>query len=87
MTHGVGNTMSWFSTICKDFASQGHIVFSVEHNDKTALHFYSDKNESKYFQQIDMRNMNKFIQKLGIRSREINGLIDEIPGMAKNSLS
>jgi hypothetical protein len=37
-SHGIGNTMSWFSTIFKDLASQGHIVFSVEHSDRTALH-------------------------------------------------
>ncbi len=41
-SHGVGNTMSWFSTICKDIASQGHIVFSIEHNDGSALHNYDD---------------------------------------------
>lgn len=32
---GVGNTLSWFSTICKDLASQGHIVYSFEHMDAT----------------------------------------------------
>ena len=87
MTHGVGNTMSWFSTICKDFASQGHIVFSMEHNDETALHFYNDNNENKYYKQVDMRNINKFIQKLGIRTRELDGLISELVGMTKNQLA
>ena len=41
-SHGIGNTMSFFSTIFKDLASQGHIVFSLEHNDRTALHHYAD---------------------------------------------
>lgn len=31
LTHGIGNTMSFFSTICKALASQGHILFSLEH--------------------------------------------------------
>jgi hypothetical protein len=34
-----------------------------------------------------MRNMNKFVQKLGIRTREIASLIGEIQGLAKNDLS
>jgi hypothetical protein len=33
LTHGIGGTMSYFSTICKDLVSQGHVVFSLEHND------------------------------------------------------
>lgn len=79
--------MTWFSTICKDFASQGHIVFSIEHNDETALHYYTDQNDSKYFKQIDMRNINKFIQKLGIRTKELDALVSEIQGIAKNQLT
>lgn len=78
--------MSWFSTICKDIASQGHIVYSIEHNDKTALHHYNDKNEHVYYKNVDMRNMNKLVIKLGIRFKEIDGLISEIQGLAKNSL-
>jgi Platelet-activating factor acetylhydrolase, isoform II len=56
-THGVGNTMSFFSTILKDIASQGHIVFSLEHNDRTALyHFNEQESKDMYFKQIDMRD-------------------------------
>jgi (2Fe-2S) ferredoxin len=56
----------------------------MEHNDETALHYYTDKNENKYYKQVDMRNINKFIQKLGIRTKELDGLISEIEGIAKN---
>jgi len=56
--------MSFFSTILKDLASQGHIVFSLEHNDRTALHCYNteddigSKSEHKYFKNVDMRDAN-----------------------------
>jgi dienelactone hydrolase len=30
--------MTSFSTILKDLASQGYVIFSLEHNDRTALH-------------------------------------------------
>ena len=66
-SHGVGNTMSWFSTICKDFASQGFIVFSIEHNDGTALHRYSEEKSHKYYKAFDMRNHNEIVTRLGIR--------------------
>lgn len=41
-SHGVGNTMSTFSTLCKDLASQGFVVYNIEHNDGTSLHHYTD---------------------------------------------
>lgn len=85
-SHGVGNTMSWFSTICKDLASQGHIVFSIEHNDDTALHFYSENGKDKYYKLFDMRDQNKIVTKLGTRVKEVSNLIDEIQNMASNEL-
>jgi predicted dienelactone hydrolase len=63
-THGIGNTMSTFSTILKDLATQGHVVFSLEHNDRTALHINQNE-EDKYFKQVDMRDYNTIIAKLG----------------------
>lgn len=69
-SHGVGNTMSWFSTIFKDLASQGHVVFSVEHSDRTALYQFNEE-DHKYFKNIDLRDYNQIITKLGIRVKEI----------------
>lgn len=64
--------MTWFSTIFKDLASQGHIVFSVEHSDRTALHSFNEEGqEHKYFKNVDMRDHNQIITKLGIRVKEI----------------
>ena len=82
-SHGVGNTMSWFSTICKDLASQGFIVYSIEHNDGTALHHYNDLKSHKYYKSFDMRDQNMIVTRLGIRLREINNLLDEIDHINK----
>jgi len=49
--------MSWFSTIFKDLASQGHVVFSVEHSDRTALYQFNEE-DHKYFKNIDLRDYN-----------------------------
>jgi hypothetical protein len=70
--------MSWFSTISKDLASQGHIVFCIEHNDATALHYYDDKKAHKYYKSFDMRDQNKIVMKLGQRTKELHNLMDEL---------
>jgi len=70
--------MSWFSTICKDLASQGHIVYCLEHNDGTALHSYDEKKTSKYYKSFDMRDQNKIVIKLGTRVKEVHALLDEL---------
>ena len=85
-SHGVGNTMTWFSTICKDLSSQGHIVFCVEHNDRTALHTYDEKGNHKYFKNVDMRNVNEMVKKLGVRMKEIDCLLSELQTLTKNHL-
>jgi predicted dienelactone hydrolase len=83
-SHGVGNTMSWFSTILKDLASQGFIVYSLEHNDRTALHHYSEEEkEHKYFKQLDIRDVNEIVKKLGIRVKEVGLLIDELQSITQ----
>lgn len=78
-SHGIGNSMTFFSTIIKDMASQGHVVFSLEHNDRTALHHYSEENgKHKYFKNVDMRDQNTLLKKLGQRVKELDGLIEEV---------
>lgn len=58
--------MSFFSTIIKDMVTQGHIVFSLEHNDRTALHHYSQEDgKHKYYKSVDMRDQNQFKKKIG----------------------
>ena len=36
-SHGIGGSVTFFSSICKDLASQGHLVFALEHQDGSAL--------------------------------------------------
>lgn len=38
-SHGMGQMSTFFSTIFKDLALQGFIIYSLEHKDFTALHF------------------------------------------------
>eukprot|EP00347_Sterkiella_histriomuscorum_P003348 403364636 len=85
-SHGVGNTMTWFSTMCKDFASQGFVVYAIEHNDGSALHHYNDQKQHKYYKQFDMRDQNKIVQKIGIRQKELSNLLDELVHISKNQL-
>ena len=56
-SHGVGGTTTYFSSICKDMASHGHIVYAVEHRDRTALHSFSSEGADKYLKNIDMRDV------------------------------
>lgn len=85
-SHGVGCTVSWFSTICKDLASQGFIVFCIEHKDSTALYYKDEYEHDKYYKNLDMSNLNSIIKKLGIRIKELDRLISEINFISKNSL-
>ncbi len=63
-------------------------MFSLEHNDRTALHHYESEDKShKYFKQIDMRDHNTIVKKLGVRVQEIEQLISEIPILVQNNLS
>ena len=86
-SHGSGNSASSFSTIVKDLASQGHIVYCIEHNDRTALHTFDADNDGKrkYFKNVDMRDVNTMVAKLGIRLKELDVLISELSFLANKS--
>lgn len=66
-SHGVGQTNSWFSSIFKDLASQGHIVYSIEHRDATALHYLDAAGKHKYYENMDLSDLNGILQRLGMR--------------------
>jgi predicted dienelactone hydrolase len=38
-SHGIGGSRTLFSSLCKDLASQGHIVYALEHKDGSAFTF------------------------------------------------
>jgi cephalosporin-C deacetylase-like acetyl esterase len=61
-------------------------VFCIEHNDRSALHIIEDDTD-KYFKQIDLRDHNTIITKLGIRTKEIDSLINEMQILVQNDIS
>jgi hypothetical protein len=56
----------------------------MEHNDGTALHYYDDKKSHHYYKNFDMRDQNKIVTKLGIRVKEVYGLLEELDSLTKN---
>jgi platelet-activating factor acetylhydrolase len=85
-SHGMGCTTTFFSAICKDMASHGHIVYAIEHKDQSALHYFNDKGDHKYLKNMDMRDVNAIVTRLGIRVKEVDQLISEMNFITKGAL-
>jgi len=64
-SHGVGQTPNFFSTILKDLARQGYVVFSLEHRDFSALHFRASS--LKLFRDVEMRDFESNDLRLSMR--------------------
>jgi hypothetical protein len=61
-------------------------VYCIEHNDTTALHYFNTAGQHKYFKQVDMRDLNSMIIRLGMRHREIDCLLNELEEITHSKL-
>lgn len=71
-SHGIRGHRNFCSGVCREFASQGFAVFSVEHNDGTAAYHYNEENkQGKEYREEDMEDMNIWEPRLEQRKREV----------------
>jgi len=73
------------SSLCKELASNGMIVYSIGHGDLTGL--YCKKEEMRAgklltigrpFNHVNLDNFNEFAARLGVRQKELDCLISEV---------
>mmetsp|Transcript_22913 Transcript_22913/g.35240 ORF Transcript_22913/g.35240 Transcript_22913/m.35240 type:complete len:120 (+) Transcript_22913:568-927(+) len=83
-SHSVGQNASMFSTICKDLATQGCVVYALEHRDYSALHFRGSTGKLKVFKDFEMRDFNTINLKQQIRAREFKALLSNFEGLTAN---
>ena len=61
-------------------------MFSMEHRDTTALHYYDQGGKDKYYKNMNILELNSVWQRLGTRQNEIDALINELPTIVKENL-
>ena len=79
MLHGLAGSRTSQSGSCRDLASHGYIVFSIDHNDGSA--YYSRKNEGseQYWPlEQDLLDIDYRRKQLDIRQAEVKELIDDM---------
>ena len=79
LLHGLTGTRTTQSGSCRDFASFGHIVFSITHHDGTAAYSVLENGEEKFWSsnhEVTDKELRKGQTK--IRVAECKTLMDEI---------
>ena len=79
MLHGLAGSRTSQSGSCRDLASHGYIVFSIDHNDGSA--YYSRKNEGseQYWPlEQDLLDIDYRRKQLDIRQAEVKEMIDDM---------
>mmetsp|Transcript_18799 Transcript_18799/g.17935 ORF Transcript_18799/g.17935 Transcript_18799/m.17935 type:complete len:136 (-) Transcript_18799:488-895(-) len=67
------------SGICKYLASQGHIVFALDHNDESSYHtVLPTGSDSFHFNKRGELNLSMRKRQIDLRSRELVGLVDDL---------
>lgn len=78
-SHGVRGHRNVASGFCREFSSQGFVVYSVQHNDGTAASTFDEKKlEVNHYMEEDMTDMNLWKERLEVRFDEIKKVIDYI---------
>ncbi|KAL3272682.1 hypothetical protein HHI36_014146 [Cryptolaemus montrouzieri] len=92
LSHGLGGSRCLYSMICCELASQGYIVFALEHRDKSAIHtyYYQNKEHAKQDSRTCVRykrvhlNKDHFTKRnkqVNLRSKECCKVLDLILGV------
>lgn len=77
--HGLSCNRTASSGLCRDFASHGYIVFSLDHCDGSS--YYSQKKNGDEFMwkaQGDFTEKRLYVDRLAVRRREVTDLIDDL---------
>lgn len=84
-SHGVRGHRNIASGFCREFSSQGFIVYSLEHNDGTsATRFDEKKNETVYYQTEDMTDLPLWRERIEERFDEIKNVLDYLHTQPKD---
>lgn len=85
-SHSLAQTNTFFSTICKDLASKGFVVFAIEHGDQTALQFRSPAGKTKIFKNLKMSELNQMTIQMQIRYQELQALLQNLEKLATEGI-
>jgi hypothetical protein len=78
-SHGLTSCRTFQSGSCRDFASHGYIVFSIDHHDGTCNYSKLKSGEDKYWSSMmNPDDWNIWISRLEIRLTEATSIIDDI---------
>lgn len=78
-SHGLSGNRNWNSGTCRDLASHGYIVFSIDHRDASSNYTETRDGQGLYYNNMnDSHDMEYRSNQLRIREQELMGLIDDI---------
>lgn len=78
-SHGLTSCRTFQSGSCRDYASHGYIVFSIDHHDGTCNYSKLKSGDDKYWSSMmNPDDWNIWISRLEIRLTEAVSMIDDI---------
>lgn len=78
-SHGVRGHRNIASGLCREFASQGFAVYSLNHNDGTAASMFDDqKHETIHYMEEDMTDLPLWRERIEERCEEVKRVLDHI---------
>ena len=77
-SHGVRGHRNIASGLCREFASQGFAVYSLEHNDGTSATTIDEKVGTTYYNQEDMTDMGLWQGRINERVQEIKNVLNHL---------
>ena len=76
-SHGVRGHRNVASGLCREFASQGFAVYSLEHNDGTSASRFDEKQmDTIHYVEEDMTDLNLWKERIEERFEEIKSILD-----------
>lgn len=84
-SHGIRGHRNIASGLLREMASQGFVVYSLDHNDGTAASTFDEKtNETNFYAQEDMTDMNLWKERIEVRCEEIKDVLTHIHSKPKD---
>lgn len=84
-SHGIRGHRNIASGLLRELASQGFVVYSLDHNDGTGASSLDEKtNEMNYYQQEDMTDLNLWKERIEVRYEEIKDVLNHIHSNPKD---
>ena len=78
-SHGIRGHRNIASGLCREFASQGFVVYSLEHNDgSAACTFDEKKSETNFYMEEDMEDLPLWSERIQERLEEVKSVLNYI---------